>query len=105
MVMQLKTHIQFEEGDNPLDVRLIERPIKAYMVANLAFIDGAEASAEHYNLSLGAVYAAMSWYEDNRDAINQALEDVRAIDMGDMVVSKERIEEIRRNLNEIQNNS
>ena len=105
MELQIKHHIEMKVDDNPLAVRLTERPFKAYMVANLAFLDGAEASAEHYRLSLGAVYAAMSFYEDNRDAIQQALEAVRAIDLGDMEVSPERIEEIRQRLNEIQSKS
>lgn len=82
----IKQHIKIE-GNNPLDVRLTERPWKAYLVANLAFLDGVEASAEHYEISLGAVYAAMSFYEDNREAIKQAIQTERDIDFGDNEVN------------------
>jgi len=100
--VQYKTHIQINDGENPLEIRLTERPFKAYMVANLAFIDGVEASAEHYELSPGAAYAAMSFYEDNRDAIEQALEEVRAIDSGDMEVdAREAIAKFKKRMNEM----
>lgn len=97
MEITIRKHINIEEGTHLLDVRLTERPFKAYLVANLAFLDGPEASAEHYGLSLGAVYAAMSFYEDNRDAIQQALdEDHQALwDMG-MIDGKEAIENIKK---------
>jgi hypothetical protein len=98
-----KHHIHVEEGQSPVDVRLTERPFKAYMVANLAFIESPKYAAEQYELSLGAVYAAMSFYEDNREGIEKAIEEARAIDLGDMEMSEERIEEIRQRLNKIKN--
>lgn len=73
MVTGVKQHIKLNEDGNLLEAQLIEYPTNAYLVANLAFLDGAEATAEHYCISMGAVYAAMSFYEDNRDAIQQAL--------------------------------
>lgn len=103
MQVLYKTHIQVVDGQSPADVRLSERPFKAYLVANLAFLDGVESAAQHYRLSLGAVYAAMSFYEDNREGIEQAIEEAEAIDFGDMEVSSERIEEIRQRLNQLKN--
>ena len=101
METRYKDHIQVQDGQSPVDVRLTERPYKAYMVANLAFLESPEYAANQYELSLGAVYAAMSFYEDNRDGIEQAIEEARAIDLGEMEVTPERIEEIRQRLHEI----
>ncbi len=99
-----KIHIHVDEGQSPADVRLTERPVKAYMVANLAFLESPVYAANQYELSLGAVYAAMSFYEDNRDSIEQAIEQAQAIDFGDSEVSPQRIEEIRQRLREIKDN-
>lgn len=98
-----KTHIQVEEGQSPADVRLFERPVKVYMVANLAFVESPETAAEHYDISLGAVYAAMSFYEDNRAGIKQALQDAEAIDLGEMDVTPKQIDQIRQRLNQLKN--
>lgn len=103
METRFRDHIQVKEGQSPVDVRLTERPVKAYMVANLAFMESPEYAANQYELSLGAVYSAMSFYEDNREGIEQAIEEARAIDFGDREVSSERIEEIRQHLNQLKN--
>ena len=95
-----KHHIQIEKDQSPVDVRLSERPVKAYMVANLAFIESPEYAATQYEISLGAVYAAMSFYEDNRVGIEQAIDDARAIDFGDMEITNERIRVIQQRLNQ-----
>ncbi len=84
-------------------MRLTERPAKAYLVANLAFIESPEYAAEHYDISLGGVYAAMSFYEDNRVGIKQALQDAEAIDLGEMDVTRNQIDQIRQRLHEIKN--
>lgn len=100
MELQVKHHIQMETKTNPLDIRLTERPVKAYLVASLAFLDGAEISAQHYRLSLGAVYAAMSFYEDNRDALEEALETERKIDFGDNEIrAQDAINEFQKKMN------
>jgi len=103
METRYKDHIQVNDGQSPVDVRLTERPFKAYMVANLAFVESPEYAANQYELSLGAVYAAMSFYEDNRKGIEQSIEEARAIDFGDREVSPERIEEIRQRLDQLKN--
>lgn len=98
-----KRHIHIEEGQSPVDVRLTERPVKAYLVANLAFIENPEYAAKQYDLSLGAIYAAMSFYEDNRSNIENAIEDARAIDFREGEMSQERIAEIRQQLKDMKN--
>lgn len=98
-----KHHIQVEEDQSPVDVRLSERPVKAYMVANLAFLEDPEYAAAQYELSLGAVYAAMSFYEDNRTGIEQAIADARAIDFGKMEVTEAQIQGIRERLDDSKN--
>lgn len=76
MAVQLRNHIELE-SDNPLDARIAGRGFKAYLVANLAFNDGAEASAEHYGLSLGDVHAAMAFYYDNEESIRKAIQEAQ----------------------------
>lgn len=73
MAVLLKQYIELK-GDNPLDAQLIEKPLKAYMVALLALEDGADASAEHYGIGLASVYASMSFYEENRENIEDELQ-------------------------------
>ena len=95
-----KYHIQVEDGQAPVDVRLSERPVKAYLVANLAFLESPDYAAKQYELSLGAVYAAMSFYEDNRNHIEEAIAEAQAIDFGDMEVTQAQINDIRQRLNQ-----
>lgn len=78
MSVQLRNHIELET-DNPLDARISGRGFKAYLVANLAFNDGIEASAEHYGLSLADVHAAMAFYYDNEAAIQKAIAEAREL--------------------------
>ena len=71
MATDLIQHISLV-SDNPLDAVLNGRNTKAYLVAELAFVEGVEAAGEHYRANLGVIYAAMSFYEDNRQAIEAA---------------------------------
>lgn len=71
MVSNLVQHISLV-SDNPLDAVLAGRNTKAYLVAEFAFADGVEAAAKHYRTTFGVVYAAMSFYEDYRNQIEEA---------------------------------
>jgi uncharacterized protein (DUF433 family) len=93
MAVQLKQHIELR-GDNPLDAVIDGTNLKAYLVANLAINDGAEASAEHYGLDLATIYAALTFHLDNKDAIAKALEEVR--EQIRAMGGFDRIDEIRR---------
>lgn len=62
--------------DNPLEAKLAGRNTKAYIIARFALADGAEKTAELYETSRGAVYAAMSFYEDNKDDIESRLDEL-----------------------------
>jgi hypothetical protein len=64
-------HLFLDDGKIP-EVRLTEKPAKARTVAEFAFGWGVEEAAKHYEVSKGAIYAAMSFYEDNRETIEQA---------------------------------
>ncbi len=95
MVLQLKQHILLQ-GENPLNARLIEKPLKAYLVANFAFNYGLEATVEQYNLSSASIYASMSFYEDNRAIIERAIEESRQIGISlNAEDSKDAIAEIK----------
>ncbi|MEL6407649.1 MAG: hypothetical protein AAFR81_24965 [Chloroflexota bacterium] len=74
MAIQVKTYIELR-GDNPLDAVISGHHYKAYLVAHLAFEDGSEVSARHYNLTHAEVYGAMAFYEENRASILQAIDD------------------------------
>lgn len=78
MAVQLKQHIELRD-DNPLDAVIVGTKFKAYLVANLAFNDGAEASAEHYHLHLAQVHSAIAFYLDNEEAIRQAKQAAREL--------------------------
>jgi hypothetical protein len=52
---------------------------KAYLVANLAFNDSPEASAEQYRLTIAEVYSAMAFYRDNEEAIKSSLQAEREL--------------------------
>jgi hypothetical protein len=86
MTIELKQHIQLQ-GDNPLDA-IVDGyvRVKAYLVASLAIQDGVEAAVEQYkpfDLSVAAVYAALTFYYDNAEAIRkadeEAMEQIRAM--------------------------
>jgi uncharacterized protein (DUF433 family) len=68
MALAIQSHVIALTND-PLEAVIEGSHYKAYLVANLAFNDGAEASAKHYNLTLGQVYSAMAFYHDNDAAI------------------------------------
>lgn len=89
-------------NDNPIHAVLVGRNTKAYLVANLAFLDGTEASAEHYGISLAAVYATMSFYEENRETIEQALEEAHQglLELG-MKDGKKEIARLKKRMAEI----
>jgi hypothetical protein len=78
MVLTIQTHVT-APTDDPLDALVEGTDYKAYLVANLAFNDGAEASAKHYGLPVAHVYSAMAFYRDNEDAINKSVEEMREL--------------------------
>ena len=96
MIAELKQHISLV-SDNPLDAVIAGQNTKAYIIAQFAFADGIDATIEQYSLSKAAIYAAMSFYEDNREAIKQALEAEHQglIELG-MVSSKDVIAKINK---------
>jgi uncharacterized protein (DUF433 family) len=67
------------DTDNPLEAYIEGKGYKAYLVANLAFNDSPEASANHYKLTLGQVYSAMAFYRDNEVAIDKSIEEMQQI--------------------------
>jgi hypothetical protein len=69
--------IQYVElrGDNPLAAVITGTNQNVHLVANLALIDGVEAAAEQYALSIGQIHGALAYYYDNQEAIEQAHED------------------------------
>jgi len=70
--VELKQHIELR-GDDPLDAVIAGTiRIKAYLVANLAMLDGVEAAVKQYNISPAEVHAALAFYYDNKEAIQQA---------------------------------
>jgi uncharacterized protein (DUF433 family) len=76
MALQLKQYIELH-GDNPLDAVITGTRKKVYLVASLALNDGAEFAAEEDELTLAEVYAALAFYYENVNVIQQALEDAR----------------------------
>lgn len=78
MAVTFKQYIKIET-DNPLEARLSDSGIKAYMVARLAFTNGVEETATHYQISLASVYASMAFYEENRESIELALAKLEAL--------------------------
>ena len=72
MVLEIREHIECR-GNDPPDVAITGTPHKAYLVANLALQDGAQAAAGHYGIDLANVYGAMAFYYDNEAAINEAI--------------------------------
>ncbi|MEO1289788.1 MAG: hypothetical protein AAFV93_18650 [Chloroflexota bacterium] len=99
MVAQLNHHIELI-STNPLDATMTGRNTKAYIVAQYALASDTETTAKDYNLSVGAVYAALSFYADNQEAIENALQTSRALDLSQMELSDARLKEIQRNVNE-----
>lgn len=74
MPVELKQHIELR-GDDPLDAVIAGTTrIKAYLVANLAILDGVEAAATQYKISPAEVHGALAFYYDNEDAIREANE-------------------------------
>jgi purine-nucleoside phosphorylase len=78
MVLVNQTHI-ITPTANPLDALVEGSRHKAYLVANLAFNDSPEASAEQYHLTIAQVYSAMAFYRDNEEAINLSLQTEREL--------------------------
>lgn len=86
--------IQYVElrGDNPLAAVIAGTNQNAHLVATLALIDGIEAAAEQYQLSIGQVHGALAYYYDNQEAIEQARENA----WNDPDSKATNIEELRR---------
>jgi uncharacterized protein (DUF433 family) len=78
MVLATQGHV-IATTDDPLDAIVEGTHYKAYLVANLAFNDGPEASAKHYKLTLGQVHSAIAFYYDNEDAIKRSKEEMREL--------------------------
>jgi uncharacterized protein (DUF433 family) len=78
MAVQILNHIELETN-NPLEARIAGRGFKAYLVAGFAFGFSAEEAAEHYGITMGDVYAAMSFYHDNEEAIRRAIAEAREL--------------------------
>jgi uncharacterized protein (DUF433 family) len=78
MAQIIQSHV-IAISDDPLDSIIEGTNFNAYLVANLAFNDGAEASANHYKLTLGQVYSAMAFYRDNEVAIDKSIEEMQQI--------------------------
>lgn len=94
------THITNpENSDDILGYRIDKR--KVYFVANLAFNDGAKASAQHYDLPLGKVYAAMAFYKDNEDLIKQRLSQIEKQYEHLRIESDERVTKLRERMEKI----
>ncbi len=95
MVLEMRPHIELR-GKNPLAARVAGTHYKAYLVANLAFNDGAQASADHYGIPLANVYGAMAFYCENEGAIKEAMREAR--ELGDQLGARSAqaaLEEIR----------
>jgi len=71
MAVELKEHVELR-GDNPLDAVIEGTNVAAYLVALRAIQDSAQIAAEHYQFSLATVHAAIAFYYDNEQAIQQA---------------------------------
>jgi len=78
MALEIREHIKLR-GDDPLDATVAGTHYKAYLVANLALNDGPQAAAEHYRISLAAVYGALAFHCDNEAAINEAIREAREL--------------------------
>lgn len=91
MVLKIRQHIELR-GKNPLAAMVAGTHYKAYLVTNLAFNDGAQASADHYGIPLANVYGAMAFYCENEGAIKDAMREAR--ELGDRSVQTA-LEEIR----------
>jgi uncharacterized protein (DUF433 family) len=71
--MQVINHIEIQDGKAYIVGR---GHLKAEMVARMV-VDGnysVQETMAHYNLSAGEVHAALAYYYDNRDALDQARE-------------------------------
>jgi uncharacterized protein (DUF433 family) len=78
MVVEIRSHIELR-GNSPLEAVIAGKHYKAYLVAGFAFGFSAEEAAEHYRITMGDVYAAMSFYHDNKEAIQREKEELREL--------------------------
>ena len=85
MVLEIRQHIELR-GNNPLEAMVAGTYYKAYLVANLAFNDGPQASADHYGIPLANVYGAMAFYCENEGAIKDAIRQARKL--GDQLAAR-----------------
>ena len=96
MVIQNKQYVEIR-SDDPLEAVIDGRHYKAYLVANLAFNQGAEVSAEHYGLTLAEVHGAMAFYYENEKEIEQAIVEVQALGENEMNL-RNRLDKIKNRL-------
>ena len=78
MVLEIREHIECREND-PLVVATGGTSHKAYLVANLALKDWAQAAADRYGIDLANVHGAMAFYSDNEAAITEAIRQARKL--------------------------
>ena len=78
MALEVREHIELH-GDDSLTAMIVGTRYKAYVVANLAFNDRPQASAEHYGIPLANVYGAMAFYDQNERAIEDAIRQAREL--------------------------
>lgn len=69
-MIELKQHIEIRTED-PLEAVISGTNANAHLVANLALLDGVDAAIEQYNLTHAQVHAAISFYYDYQDEIEE----------------------------------
>jgi|GEM_PF-1503521 len=81
-------------GEDLLNAVIKGSEANAHLVANLALLDGVQASMEQYNFTQEQVFDALRFYLDNQEAIDLAREERRkAHDYG---TAEEQIERLKR---------
>lgn len=99
MVLEIKTHIEVR-GDDPLKAVVAGTNLKAYLVANLARLDGVDAAIEQYGLNRAEIYAALVFYYDHEAAIDSRVTEVEAKLRESGVDIHTKIDEMRNRLTE-----
>lgn len=69
-MIELKQHIEIRT-DDPLEAVISGTNANAHLVANLALRDGVDAAVAQYNLNYAQVHAAISFYYDYQDEIEE----------------------------------
>lgn len=98
MVLEMKQHIELQT-DDPLKAVVAGTRLKAYLVANLARVDGIDAAIEQYGLSRAEIHAALTFYYDNEGAIQMRLHEVEARLKANTIDGWKHIETMRKRVN------